>query len=59
MQREAAPPTPDLEDVIVGPEAERVAQPVVLASLRVFERLTGGSMHSRRVGHRLVEEERE
>src|SRR5439155_19383717 len=58
-ERERSPAAADLEHVIVGTELELVADPPQLATLGVGERFGLVLEHRARVGHRLVEEERE
>ena len=57
--REAAPAAADLEHAIAGLEPELVADPLILAPLRVCERLVRPLEDRARVGHRLVEHQRE
>ena len=58
-QRERAPAAADLEDVVVRAELESLAHPAQLAPLSVRERLVVVLEDRARVGHGLVQEERE
>ena len=57
--REAPPAAADLEHVVVGAELELLADAAAASALGVRERLVVALEDRARVGHRLVEEERE
>ena len=63
LDRELAPPGPDLEDPSAGPDAGVVEHAVDLAALGRFEAVEAGGIHRgeprRRIRHRRVQEGRE
>src|SRR5579872_84966 len=59
MEREAAPPAPDIEHALPGAQAKLRAHQLELCPLRLLERLRAAREDRARVGHRLTQDEPE